>query len=84
MDERLVLERLLRVDDDRQRVVLDDDVLGRVHDRVPVAADDHGDRVADVVDRALGERPVRGRVDGHAGRRPGLRQRGPEVEVLPV
>ena len=37
VDEVAALERLLGIDDDRQRVVVDDDVLGRVDDRVAVA-----------------------------------------------
>ena len=82
MDEVAALERLLGVDDDRQRVVLDDDVLGGVDDRVAVGADDDGDRVADVLDGALGQRPVRRRVDVDAGRHPGQRERRLEVEVL--
>ena len=60
-ERRAVLERRLGVDDDRQRVVLDEDVLGGVDDRVAVLADDDRDGVADVLDLALGERPVLGR-----------------------
>ena len=51
-DRRAVLERRLRVDDDRQRVVLDDHVLGGVDDRVLVRAEDDGDGLADVADLA--------------------------------
>ncbi len=56
-----VLERLLGVDDHGQRVVLDEHLLGGVDDRVLVLADDDGDALADVLDLALGERPVLGR-----------------------
>ena len=72
------LERRLGVDDDRQRVVLDDDLLGGVDDRVAVGADDHRDRVADVLDLALGERPSARRVlTSTPGGHPGHRQRRP-------
>jgi hypothetical protein len=82
VDDDLVLEGLLQVHDDRERVVLDEDVLGGVDDGVAVVADDGGDRVAHVVDRALGDRPVLGRVDGDAGRHPGRRHRAAGVHVL--
>ena len=62
-ERRAFLERLLGVGDHRQRVVLDDDVLGRVDHRVAVIADHERDRVADVLDLVLGQRPVIGRVD---------------------
>ena len=82
-DRSAVLERLLRVGDDRERVVLDHDLLGRVDHRVLVLAEDDRDRVADVADLAAGQRPVVGRAHLHAGRRPGHRQRGLEiVEIL--
>ena len=79
---RAVLERRLDVDDHRQRVVLDDDLLGGVDDRVAVVADHERDRVADVVDLVLGERPVRRVVDLDPRRDPGHRQRRLEVEVV--
>ena len=79
--ERGALERLLRVDDRGQRVVVDEHVLGGVDHRVAVAADDDGDRVADVLHRVLRQRPVDGRGDLDAGRHPGEREAGLEVEV---
>ena len=69
----------LGVDDGRQRVVLDDDVLDRVVDRVPVLADDDGHGVSDVLDDAARQRPVLGVVDIDAGRDPGHRQRATQV-----
>ena len=51
VDERRALERLLGIGDDRQRLVLDDHVLGGVDDRVAILAEHDRDRVADVVDR---------------------------------
>ena len=80
--ERPALERGLGVGHDRQRVVLDDDVLGRVDHAVAVVADHERDRIADVLDLALGEDPVVGRVDLDARRDPGHRQAGLHVEVL--
>ena len=49
-------ERRLRVDDDRQRVVVDDDQLGRVDGLGARLGDDRGDDVADEPDGAVGER----------------------------
>ena len=79
---RSVLERLLRIGDHRERVVLDDDVLGRVDDRVAVIADHERDRIADVLDLALGQHPVIGGVDLDAGRHPRHRQARLHVEIL--
>ena len=79
VDEDLVLQRLLHVDDDRQRLVLDAHGLRRVDDVVLVLADDHRDGVADVVDLAARERPAHGRLDLDAGRRPRHRQRRGQV-----
>jgi hypothetical protein len=77
--ERLVPQRLLDVDDDRQRLVLDVHLLRRVDDRVLVHADDHRDPLADVADLAARQRPALGRRDLHAGRRPRHRQRRQQV-----
>ena len=83
VDERLgVVDRLLGIDDDRQRVVLDEHLLGGVDDAVLVVAEDDRDALADVLDLALGERPVLGRLDLDARRHPGHRQAGGDVEVL--
>ena len=57
-------------------------LLGGVDDGVLVVADDDRDGLADVLDLALGERPVLGRLDLDARRDPGHRQRRVEVEVL--
>ncbi len=46
----LVAQRRLEVGDDRQRLELDEHVLGGVDHRVAVGADDDGDGVADVLD----------------------------------
>ena len=51
------------------------DLLGRVDHPVLVLADDHGHRIADVLDLAAGQRPVLGRLDLDAGRHPDHRQR---------
>ena len=67
---RRVLERRLRIDDDGQRVVLDDHLLGGVDHGVLVPADDRGDALADVADLAAGERPVVGHAHVDAGRLP--------------
>ena len=77
-----VLERLLRVDDDRQRVVLDDDLLGGVDDAVLVAADHDGDGLADVLDGVARQRPRLGRLDLDARRHPRHRHRAVECQVL--
>ena len=62
VDERgAVLERLLGVDDHRQRVVVDEHLLGGVDHGVLVLADHDGDALADVLDLVLGQRPVLGR-----------------------
>ena len=83
VDEHLVAQRRLRVGHDRQRLVLDDDLLGGVHDGVAVLAEDDGDRIAHVLDLAAGQRPVLGGAHLDAGRHPRHRQRGLEVaEVL--
>ena len=79
---RAVLERRLRVDDDRLRVVLDDHLLGGVEDAVLVAADDDRDRVADALDLAALERHVVGGVDLDPGRRPDHRDAALEAQVL--
>ena len=63
MDEVAALERRLGIGDDGQRVVLDDHVLGGVDDGVLVRADHDRDRIADVLDDLLGQRPVLGRLD---------------------
>jgi hypothetical protein len=59
-DRRAVLERLLGVDDDGQRVIVDDDLAGRVDDGVLVGAEHDGHRLADVADLVAGQRPVVG------------------------
>ena len=81
-ERRAVLERRLGIGDHRQRVVLDDDVLGRVDHAVAVLADDERDGVADVLDLALGQDPVVGRVDLDARRDPRHREARLHVEVL--
>ena len=77
--ERRPLERRLGIGYDRQRLVLDDHHLGRVHDRVAVLAEHHCDRIADVLDGLARQRPVLGVVDLDAGRNPGHRQRPGEI-----
>ena len=72
-------DRRLGIDDRRQRLVLDEHVLGRVGDGVAILADHDRDRVADVLDLPAGQRPVRRVVDLDAGRRPGHRQRTTEI-----
>ena len=47
---RAGLERLLGVDDDGQRLVLDEELLRRVNDAVLVGAEHDGDGLADVLD----------------------------------
>ena len=79
---RPVLERLLDVDDHRQRVVLDQHLLGGVDHRVAVGADHERDRVADAVDLVLGDGPVRRVLDLDPRRHPRHRQRRLEVEVV--
>ena len=81
-ERRAVVERRLDVGDHRQRVVLDQDLLGGVDDRVAVRADHERDRVADVVDLVLGDRPVRRVVDVDPRRHPRHRQRRLQVEVV--
>ncbi len=81
VDEVAALERGLRVGDDGQRVVLDQDVLGGVDHRVAVVADHDGDRIADVLDDLLGQRPVLRHGDVDAGRDPGHREPRLELEV---
>jgi hypothetical protein len=49
-EQELVLRRLLRVDDDRQRVVVDEDELRRVDAGRPVLADHDRDDLADEAD----------------------------------
>ena len=82
VDQRAVLQRLLGVGDDRQRLVLDHDVLGRVDDRVAVLTEHDGHGVADVLDGTARQRPVVGRRDVDARRHPRHGQRRGEVEVL--
>ena len=65
-----ILERRLGIDDDGQRLVLHDDLLGGVDHGVLVGADDRGHALADVADLAAGERPMVGHPDVHAGRLP--------------
>ena len=79
MHERPTFERLLRIDDDGQRLVLDDHVLDRVHHAVAILADDDGDGVADVVDGPARDRPVFGVLHLDARRYPRHRQRATEV-----
>ena len=55
------VQRGLRIDGDRQRVVVDDDRLGRVDRGGLGLRDDHRDGVADEVHRAAGERGPRAR-----------------------
>jgi hypothetical protein len=56
-----------------QRVVLDEHLLGGVDDGVLVVAEHDRDALADVLDLALGQRPVLGRLDLDARRHPGHR-----------
>jgi len=49
-------ERRVKPDHRRQDVPLDPDLVNRVLGDVPVRGDHHGDRLADVVDNAVGER----------------------------
>ena len=79
VDERVVLQRLLDVDDDGQRLVLDEHVLDGIHDDVLVVADDHRDGVADMADAAARQRPALGRLDLDARRRPRHRQRREQI-----
>ena len=79
-ERRAVLERRLEVGDRGQRLVVDEDVLGRVLHLVAAVADDDGDRVADVVDLADRERPVVEVADLDARRHPGHRQRAADAE----
>jgi hypothetical protein len=81
-ERRPLRQRLLGVDDDGQRVVLDEDLLGGVHHAVLVVADDDRDRLADVLDGAAGQRPRLRALDLHPGRHPGHRERRLEVEVV--
>ena len=74
MDEVAALERGLGVGDDGERVVIDDHVLRGIDDGVLVRADHDRDRIADVPDDLLGQRPVLGRLDVDARRDPGERQ----------
>ena len=83
VDEDLVLQRLLHVDDGRQRLVLDAHGLRGVDDVVLVLGDDHRDGVADVLDLAAGERPAHRGLDLDAGRRPRHRQRGERGRSCP-
>ena len=76
---RALVQRGLDVRDDRERVVLDEDVLGGVDRDAAVGAEDDRDGVADVLDDAPGQRPVLGVVDLDALGRPGHRQRGEQV-----
>ncbi len=68
-------EGRLWVDHDRQRLVLDQNLLGRVDDRVAVLAEHDGDRIPHVLDGLPRERPVLGVVDLHARRHPRQWQR---------
>ena len=58
MEHRLVLERLLGVDEDGQRVVVDLDQVGRVARELTRRRADGGDRLAHVSHPAHGERVV--------------------------
>jgi hypothetical protein len=77
-----VVECGLEIHDDRQRVVLDQDLLGGVDHRVAVGADHERDGIADAVDLVLGDGPVRRVLDLDPGRDPGHRQRRLEVQVV--
>ena len=81
VDQRSAGDRRLGVGHDRQRVVLDDHVLGGVDDRVAVGADDQRNGVAHVLDRVLGEHPMVRGVDLDSRRDPGHRQPGLHVEI---
>jgi hypothetical protein len=59
-DRSAVLERLLGIDDRRQRVVVHDHLLGRVDHAVLVAAEHDRDRLADVAHLVASQRPVVG------------------------
>ena len=72
MQHDLVLERLLAVEDVRQRVVLDLDELGRVAGELARPRDDGRHRLADVAHPPDGERVV---LDVRAGRRRELEER---------
>ena len=52
VDEDLVLQRLLGIDDGGQRVVVDEDELGRVLALVALLGDDGDDGLADEAHRA--------------------------------
>jgi hypothetical protein len=82
VDERAALQRGLDVGDHRQRVVLDDHLLGGVDHGIAVLADHQRHGVAHVVDLVLGQRPVRRVGDVDPRRHPGHRQRRREVDVV--
>ena len=70
---RPLLRSLLRIDDGRQRLVLDIDQLERVLRLVRRFGDNDGDRVAHVLDRVLGERVIRRGLQIGAGQEPAAR-----------
>ena len=75
-EQHLVLRRLVRVDDGRQRVVVDHHELGGVGARRAVLADDDRDDVADEANDVLrDERAAHRRLDARERRRPERRAR---------
>ena len=78
-ERRAVLERRLRVHHGGLRFVVDDHFLGGVDRGVARRRHHHGHRVAHVLDLAALERPVLGRLDLNAGRRPHHGERAGEV-----
>ena len=78
---RAVVERLPRVDDDVERLVLDDDELGGVARALARVGDDGGDRLADEPRASDRERVV---LHVPAGRRRDLEERvGQERDLVP-
>ena len=74
-EQRLVLRGVLRLDDDRQRVVVDEHELRGVRAGGAVVADHDGDDVADEADGVRGdERPSHALVEPGERRRPERRQ----------
>ena len=78
-ERRAVLERRLRVHHSGLRVVLHDHVLGGVHRDVPGRGHNHRHGIAHVLHLTALERPVLGRLDLDARRRPDHGERTREV-----
>jgi hypothetical protein len=84
VDHDPVARRVLDVDHGVERVVVDDDRVGRVRRRVAVVGHDHGDDVAHVAGLVDGDRPVGGALHvvghrPHAGHARGPRAHGLQV-----